>query len=72
MSRGTVPILTCDSEFGCDRWEIDYYEMGASVPKLPSGWTGERDNARCPDHGWHPREDCPHRGSCEYHAVTTL
>lgn len=49
MSTGTVPIITCDDEYGCDRWEIDYHGMGASVPKLPEGWTGNPDDALCPE-----------------------
>ena len=39
MSQGTVPVVTCDDEGGCDVWAVDYYEMGASVPKIPDGWT---------------------------------
>ena len=51
MSRGTVPILTCDHEDGCDTWAVDYYAMGASVPKLPDGWTRLDDYyVLCPDH----------------------
>jgi hypothetical protein len=49
MSTGTVPVIMCDNESGCDEWEIDHYGMGASVPKLPEGWTGERDAALCPN-----------------------
>lgn len=43
MSTGTIPILTCDQEDGCDEWTVDYYTVGASVPKLPEGWTAIDD-----------------------------
>jgi hypothetical protein len=49
VSKGTVPIVYCDREDGCDRWDVDYYSMGASVPKLPEGWTGQPDDALCPE-----------------------
>lgn len=53
VSKGTVPILTCDHEDGCDVWAIDYYEMGVVGPRLPDGWTRD-PNADyyvfCPDH----------------------
>lgn len=48
MTTGTVPVLMCDNEYGCDNWEVDHYGMGASVPKLPEGWTGSRDESLCP------------------------
>lgn len=48
MSTGTVPIIVCDDEAGCESWEVDYYGMGASVPQLPEGWQGKRDEALCP------------------------
>lgn len=48
MSTGTAPIIMCDQEDGCDQWETDFYGMDASVPKMPEGWTGDRDDARCP------------------------
>lgn len=28
--RGTIPILTCDSEYGCDQWVTDMYELGVT------------------------------------------
>jgi len=51
--RGTVPILTCDSEFGCDGWIIDQYELGVKEwREIMRGWTynpyKDRDAAFCP------------------------
>jgi hypothetical protein len=53
--RGTVPIITCDSEYGCDNWVIDNYELGAKEwREIMRGWTYEpykdRDAALCPEH----------------------
>lgn len=53
--RGTTPILTCDSEEGCDRWVIDMYELGVSEwRETMRGWIynpyTDRDIAYCPEH----------------------
>lgn len=56
MSQGTIPIVMCDYESGCDEWFIDDYEMGASNWRelVPEGWaynpydTTESD--LCPEH----------------------
>ena len=47
--KSTVPVVTCDSEIGCSAFEIDFYEMGASVPKMPEGWVADGDYMLCPD-----------------------
>lgn len=53
--RGTIPILTCDSEYGCDQWVTDMYELGVTNwrENMP-GWTydpyKDRDAALCPEH----------------------
>jgi hypothetical protein len=52
--RSTVPILICDHEDGCDRWEIDYHGMGVDNWRdLLGGWAYDPyvdDTAYCPDH----------------------
>lgn len=53
--RGTIPILTCDHEDGCDRWVIDNYELGAKEwREVMRGWTydpyADRDASICPEH----------------------
>jgi hypothetical protein len=55
MSSGTVPIQACDSERGCDAWEIDLESTGARYVygKSPlDGWVIDRraDTAFCPEH----------------------
>jgi hypothetical protein len=52
--RGTLPIITCDSEYGCDRWVTDNYELGVKEwREIMRGWTynphKDRDTAYCPD-----------------------
>jgi hypothetical protein len=53
--KGTVPIITCDSEYGCTEWSIDYYEMTASNWRsLMSDWKYDPHNQDadmyCPEH----------------------
>lgn len=53
--KGTVPIVTCDHEDGCDEWMIDNWEMGVSNWRdLMPGWTydpyKDNDDALCPEH----------------------
>ena len=59
MSRGTVPILVCDDEDGCDAWTLDDYGMDVSAvnnvivtaTERSPGWqsTGD-DTDLCPEH----------------------
>jgi hypothetical protein len=58
--RGTVPILTCDHEDGCDSWVVDNYELGVEEWRvLMRGWKydpyANRDAAICPEHKGDPR-----------------
>lgn len=53
--RGTVPILTCDSEDGCDQWVTDVYALGVMEWKeIMRGWAynpyKDPDSAYCPEH----------------------
>lgn len=53
--RGTIPILTCDSEYGCDAWTVDQYELGVKEWKhIMRGWAydpyKDRDAAFCFEH----------------------
>lgn len=54
--QGTVPIVMCDSEDGCDEWFIDNWEMGVSNWQVfvPEGWRYDPYDSRkphlCPDH----------------------
>lgn len=58
MSKGTVPIVSCDHEDGCDTWTVDYWEMtaetvnGIRVTPTPIGWSGRigTDEHFCPEH----------------------
>lgn len=58
MSKGTVLIVMCDHENGCDEWVIDHYEMSVSevngirVTPTPIGWSGTpgTDEHLCPEH----------------------
>lgn len=37
--RGTIAIVTCDDEHGCDEWTVDYHEVGVSNwRELMAGW----------------------------------
>lgn len=53
--KGTVPIVTCDHEDGCDEWMLDHYEMCVDNWKdFLDGWAYDpyryRDDAFCPEH----------------------
>lgn len=53
--RGTIPIITCDSEDGCDSWVVDNYELGVKEwREIMRGWAydpyKDRDSAYCPEH----------------------
>lgn len=58
--RGTLPIITCDSEYGCDVWVTDMYELGVTNwREVMRGWAydphKDRDTALCPEH----KEEAP-------------
>jgi hypothetical protein len=56
--RGTIPIRTCDSEDGCDRWTVDHYAMDVTNWRdLLDGWAFDprADESFCPDHKGDPR-----------------
>lgn len=63
MSQGTIPIVMCDYEGGCDEWFIDNYELGASNWRalVPNGWAYnpyDSTDDMCPEHareGWRTR-----------------
>lgn len=53
--KGTVPIITCDDEYGCDEWELDHFEMGVmNWRELMQGWKydpyNSGDDMFCPEH----------------------
>jgi hypothetical protein len=53
--RGTIPILTCDHEDGCDAWVIDNYELGVTNwRECMRLWVydphTDRESALCPEH----------------------
>lgn len=53
--RGALPIITCDSEEGCDQWMVDNYELGVMEwREITRGWKydpyNDRDAALCPEH----------------------
>lgn len=54
--KGTFPIITCDSEDGCDQWTLDWYEGSASNwRELMQGWhynphDWQHDEQLCPRH----------------------
>ena len=53
--RGTIPIVTCDHEDGCDEWMIDHYSMDVSNWRdFLNGWKYDPwtydDDALCPEH----------------------
>ena len=61
MSKGTVPIVTCDHESGCTEWTLDYFAMavsavnGVQVMPIPEGWSTGLDPTYgtehyCPEH----------------------
>lgn len=59
MSKGTVPIISCDADDGmCGTWTVDYYEQlvesvnGIRVTPTPIGWSGKpgTDEHLCPEH----------------------
>jgi len=58
MSKGTVPIVMCDHEDGCDQWVLDDWAMNVStindvpVGPVPLGWSGTpgSDEHLCPEH----------------------
>ena len=59
MSRGTVPILSCDTEDDiCDEWTLDDYGMDVhsvdgvriTTTERSPGWTSTGDADFCPEH----------------------
>lgn len=59
--RGTMPIITCDDENGCDEWEIDDYTIGAmNWRELLAGWQYNPYESGadifCPKHARHEPE----------------
>jgi hypothetical protein len=58
VTRGTVPIVTCDHEDGCDQWMLDHWTMGVTNwQTFLDGWKYDphqydeiRRPALCPDH----------------------
>jgi len=53
--KGTMPIVTCDDEYGCDEWEVDYHQICATNwRELMEGWQyNPYDSAAdifCPEH----------------------
>jgi hypothetical protein len=53
--RGTLPILTCDSEDGCDMYVTNQYELGVKEWRdIMRGWAydpyKDRDASLCPVH----------------------
>jgi hypothetical protein len=53
--KGTMPIVTCDDEYGCTEWEVDYYEVGATNWRALMGhWLynpyDSNANTYCPEH----------------------
>ncbi len=56
MSGASYPIQMCDSEFGCDQWEIDHEATGARFVDPTASplreWKIDRqaDTALCPEH----------------------
>ncbi len=45
--KATFPIITCDSEDGCDQWTLDWYEA------LVSNWRESMEP------GWHYNANRP-------------
>lgn len=57
MSTGSLPIIMCDYEGGCEEYELDHYEMcvdsidGVKVTPIPAGWsTAPGADHLCPEH----------------------
>lgn len=55
--RTSAPIITCDSEDGCDQWTLDWYEAAASnwQELMAPGWQYDPYNwldgqQLCPEH----------------------
>lgn len=61
--RGTFPIITCDSEDGCDQWTLDWYEALASNWRdlMEEGWRYNRYNPYRPDEP----QLCPEHATAE-------
>lgn len=59
--KGTLPIVMCDDEYGCDDYMVDYYEQGATNWRelVPAGWQYDphRDTAFCPEHSSTPEQE---------------
>lgn len=57
MSTGTLPIVMCDYEGGCEEYTEDHYTMcvdtinGMKVTAIPFGWsTAPGADHLCPEH----------------------
>lgn len=57
--RATVPSIHCDWEFGCDTWDVDFYETNAHSV----GAVRITEAQRAP--GW---SSCDHEDFCPQHA----
>lgn len=58
--KGTIPIITCDDEYGCDEWEINHWEMGVmNWRELMQGWKYDPHHSAaemfCPEHAKDPK-----------------
>ena len=58
MTKASVPTIHCDSEYGCDAWELDNYEMTVSSingvrvsqERRAPGWFSTLSEDYCPKH----------------------
>jgi hypothetical protein len=55
VSTGTVPVVMCDSEYGCGEYFLDHYEMGVSNWRafVPHDWQYDPYDDKpdlCPEH----------------------
>ena len=57
--RATFPIITCDSEDGCDQWTLDWFDA------LAGNWR----TLMAPGWQFDPHSDAPHL--CPEHAKET-